>query len=185
MKSIRSAIKVEDIMTKDVVTLPETASAREVAIAMSGKKIGSIIVTSNGNPIGIITERDLIERVLAKGLDPDKVLAKDIMSSPLFVIDPKVGIMEAAKKMALLNIRRLVVVEKGKMVGIVTSSDVLSAAPEMIEILIESTRERLMMRKEELETMAGYCDNCEEWSDSLKEVNGQFLCENCRAEFGE
>lgn len=185
MKSIKSVIKVEDVMTKDVVTLSETSSARDVAIAISGKKIGSVIITSNGNPVGIITERDLIERVLAKGLDPDKVLAKNIMSSPLFVVDPKVGIMEAAKKMASLNIRRLVVVEKGKMVGIVTASDILSAAPEMIEILIESTREKLMMKREELEVMAGYCDNCEEWSDSLKEVNGQFLCENCRAEFGE
>ncbi|MDH5806275.1 MAG: CBS domain-containing protein [Candidatus Methanomethylicaceae archaeon] len=185
MKSIKSAIKVGDIMTRDVITLSETSSARDVAIAMSNKKIGSVIVVSNGNPVGIITEKDLIERVLAKGLDPDKVLAKDIMSSPLFVIDPRVGIMEAAKKMASLNIRRLVVVEKGKMVGIITASDILSAAPEMIEILIESTRERLMMKREELETMTGYCDNCEEWSDSLKEVNGQFLCENCRSEFGE
>ncbi|MCS7097886.1 MAG: CBS domain-containing protein [Candidatus Methanomethyliaceae archaeon] len=185
MKRVRTAIRVEDVMTRDLVTLPESSSARDVAIAMSGKRIGSVIIVHEGNPVGIITERDLIERVLAKGLDPDKVISKDIMSSPLFVIDPKVGIMEAARKMASLNIRRLIVVDRGKMVGIITSSDILSAAPEMIEILMESAREILTPERKELEVMAGYCDNCEEWSDSLKEVNGQFLCEDCRAEYDQ
>lgn len=185
MKRIKNAIKVEDVMSKDLVTLPESSSAKDVAIAMSGKRIGSVIIVHGDNPVGIITERDLIERVLAKGLDPEKVIAKDIMSSPLFVIGPKVGIMEAAKKMASLNIRRLVVVDKGKMVGIITSSDILSAAPEMIEILMESAREMLAAERKELEVMAGYCDNCEEWSDSLKEVDGKFLCEDCQAEYSK
>ncbi|MCQ5336583.1 MAG: CBS domain-containing protein [Candidatus Methanomethylicia archaeon] len=182
MAKIRT-LHVEDVMRKDVIKLPEEANVRKVAIEMSEKGVGSIVITHNDHPVGIITERDLVSRVIAKGLDPEKTLAKEIMSSPLFVISPKAEIMEAARKMSSLNIRRLIVVKDGKMIGIITSRDILNIAPEFIEILIEASKNRLIRTSEE--EMVGYCDNCEEWSDSLKEVNGQFLCENCRLEFSQ
>jgi CBS domain-containing protein len=180
MTKIRNLL-VEDVMRRDVVTLPEDVNIRKVAMEMSEKGVGSVVITHNNNPVGIITERDLVTRVIAKGLDPEKTLAKEIMSSPLFVISPKAEIMEAARKMSSLNIRRLIVIKDGKMIGIITSRDILNVAPELIEILIEATKNRLLVSSEE--EMVGYCDNCEEWSDSLKEVNGQFLCEDCRLEF--
>ncbi|TDA39805.1 MAG: inosine-5-monophosphate dehydrogenase [Candidatus Methanomethylicota archaeon] len=184
MVRIRARVLVGDIMTKSLITLPETSTAREVAIAMSGKDVGSVIITRDSHPVGIITERDLVERVIARGLNPDITIARNIMSSPLSVIDPKAEIMEAARKMAKLRIRRLVVVDRGEMVGIITSRDILSTAPELVEVLAEAKRNSLLPSKGG-EVMAGYCDNCEEWSDSLKEVNGQFLCEECRLELGE
>jgi len=184
MVRIRARVLVGDIMTKSLITLPESSTAREVAIAMSGKDVGSVIITRDSHPVGIITERDLVERVIARGLNPDITIAKNIMSSPLSVIDPKAEIMEAARKMAKLRIRRLVVVDRGEMVGIITSRDVLSTAPELVEVLAEAKRNSLLPSKGG-EVMAGYCDNCEEWSDSLKEVNGQFLCEECRLELCE
>lgn len=184
MVRIRARVPVGDIMTKSLITLPETSTAREVAITMGSKDVGSVIITRDGHPVGIITERDLVERVIARGLNPDLTIAKHIMSSPLSVIDPKADIMEAARKMARLRIRRLVVVDRGEMVGIVTSREILSTAPELIEVITEATRNKLLPSiKNEL--MAGYCDNCEEWSDSLKDTNGQFLCEECRMEMSE
>lgn len=181
MVGIRARVLVADVMTKDLVTLPETSTAREVATSMSGKSVGSVVITKDGHPSGIITEKDLVDRVLARGRDPDRTLAREIMSSPVSVIDPRAEVMEAARKMAKLGVRRLVVVDKGKMVGIVTSRDILSTAPELMEVLADAARNRLV-RPKKGESLAGFCDNCEEWSDSLEEVNGRFLCEVCRME---
>lgn len=180
MVRIRARVLVADVMSKNLITLPETSTAKQVATAMSGNDVGSVIITREGRPVGIITERDLVERILARGLNPETTLAKSIMSSPLSVIDPNAEIMEAARKMAKLRVRRLVVVSRGDMVGILTSRDIMSTAPELVEVLAEAGRNRLLpSRKGEL--LAGYCDNCEEWSDTIKESNGQFLCEECRA----
>ncbi|MDI9608817.1 MAG: CBS domain-containing protein [Candidatus Verstraetearchaeota archaeon] len=179
MVGIRARVLVADVMTRDLVTLSETSTAKEVAIAMSGKSVGSVVITKEGHPSGIITEKDIVERVIARGRDPERTLARDIMSSPVSVIDPRADAMEAARKMAKLGIRRLVVVDKGKMVGIVTSRDILSTAPELMEVLADAAKNRIMPSKRG-ESLAGFCDNCEEWSESLEEVNGHFLCEVCR-----
>ena len=181
MVDILARVIVADVMTKKLITLPETTNAKQIAIAMSGNVIGSVIVTRGDHPAGIVTEMDLVERVIARGLSPESTLARDIMSSPISVIDPRAEVMEAARKMAKLRIRRLVVVDKGQMVGIITSRDVLTTAPEMVEVLTEATHNRLIPSKKG-ELLAGYCDNCEEWSDTLTETNGQFLCEECRLE---
>ncbi len=183
MVRIRARVLVADVMSKKPITLPESATAKQVASSMSGNDVGSVIITKEGRPVGIITERDLVERLLARGLNPDTTLSKNIMSSPLSVIDPKAEVMEAARKMAKLKMRRLVVMSRGEMVGILTSRDILSTAPELVEVLTEAGRNRLLSSRKG-EVLAGYCDNCEEWSDTIKETNGQFLCEECRAGVG-
>lgn len=183
MVGIRARVLVADVMTKDLVTLSETSTAREVSVAMSGKSVGSVVITKDGHLSGIITEKDLVDRVLVRGRDPDRTLAREIMSSPVSVIDPKADVMEAARKMAKLGIRRLVVVDRGNMVGIVTSRDIVSTAPELMEVLADAARNRIVPSREG-ESLAGFCDSCEEWSDDLKEVNGHFLCEVCRMETG-
>jgi signal-transduction protein with cAMP-binding, CBS, and nucleotidyltransferase domain len=183
MVGIRARVLVSDVMAKNLITLSDTSNAKEVAIAMSGNDIGSVIIVRDSHPVGIITERDLVERVMAKGYKPESTVANSIMSSPLSVIDPSAEVMEAARKMAKLRVRRLVVVQRGEMVGILTSRDILSTAPELIEVLSEASRNRLLPSQKG-EDLAGYCDNCEDWSDTIKEVNGQFLCEECRSELG-
>jgi CBS domain-containing protein len=183
MVRIRARVLVADVMSKNLITLPETATAKQVANAMSGNSVGSVIITKEERPVGIITERDLVERLLARGFNPETTLSKSIMSTPLSVIDPNAEVMEAARKMAKLNVRRLVVVSRGDMVGILTSRDILSTAPELMEVLAEASRNHLLPSRKG-EVLAGYCDNCEEWSDTIKEANGQFLCEDCRAGVG-
>ncbi|HRR54557.1 MAG TPA: hypothetical protein P5290_04370, partial [Candidatus Methanomethylicus sp.] len=69
--------------------------------------------------------------------------------------------------------------DKGNMVGIVTSRDILTTAPELVEILAEASKNRLVSSKRD-DVLAGFCDSCEEWSDTLSETNGQFLCDECR-----
>jgi signal-transduction protein with cAMP-binding, CBS, and nucleotidyltransferase domain len=181
MAGIRARVLVADVMTKKLITLAETANIKQVAVAMSDNVIGSVIITRENLPAGIITEMDLVKRVIARGLNPERTLAREIMSSPVSVVDPQSEIMEVARKMAKLRIRRLVVVDKGSMVGIITARDILSTAPELVEVLTEATRNRLITSKKG-ELLAGYCDSCEEWSDTLSEVDGQFLCEECHLE---
>jgi CBS domain-containing protein len=185
---LRTRMVVKDVMSSPVVTLDEDATSNKVANLMDDNQLGCVIVTSKaGKPVGVITERDLVIRVLAKNLVPDAVKAKEIMTSPLVTIEPEATISEAARRMSRLNIRRLGVVYKSNLVGLVSSKDILGVMPELIEIIQERTRIEGEAQEEESseaeETpLSGYCDRCGVFSESLKDVNGQSLCEDCRIE---
>ena len=182
---IRERMLVRDVMSSPVITVNEDETVEKVAQLMDKYRLGCIIVTSkDGKPIGIITERDLVVRVLAKNLVASELKAKDVMSSPLMTISPDATISEAARMMSRLNIRRLGVVYRGELLGIVSSKDVLAVTPELIEIIQEKARIESQGSSEEIEPvpLTGYCDRCGAWSDDLREVEGQFLCEDCRLE---
>jgi malate dehydrogenase (oxaloacetate-decarboxylating) len=116
--------KVKDIMEKNVTTVDSDKNARECAKLMLKKDVGSLIVTQQGVIIGIITERDLVRKVLADNVDPTKILASDIMSSPLITIDPDEPMSKAARLMSVYGVRRIVVLSReGALVGIVTATD--------------------------------------------------------------
>jgi len=184
---IRPRMLVKDVMTSPVIAIDKEDTAQEAAQLMDKNDVGCIIVTSNDEkPVGIITERDMITRVLAKNTLPSKVKASKVMTSPLLTIDPDETLTEAARKMSRLNVRRLGVIYKGNLVGLVSSKDILAVTPELLEII----QERAKIDKEpvpeeeapEPRPLAGYCDHCGRWSDSLKEVEGQLLCEECQTE---
>jgi CBS domain-containing protein len=185
---LRTRMVVKDVMSSPVVTLDEGATSNKVANLMDENKLGCLIVTNKtGKPVGIITERDLVIRVLAKNLKPDAVKAKEIMTSPLVTIEPEATISEAARRMSRLNIRRLGVIYKGNLVGVVSSKDILGVMPELIEIIQERTRIEGAAEAEETTeaeemSLSGYCDRCGAFSENLKVVNGQNLCEDCRIE---
>jgi len=184
---IRPRMLVKDVMTSPVITIDKDGSAQEAAQLMDKNDVGCIIVTDNDEkPVGIITERDMITRVLAKNTLPSKVKANKVMTSPLLTIDPDENLTEAARKMSKLNVRRLGVIYKGNLVGLISSKDILAVTPELVEII----QERAKIDKEptseeeapEPRPFAGYCDHCGRWSDALKEVEGQPLCEECQTE---
>ena len=184
---LRSKMVVKDVMSSPVITINEDATANRAAKLMDKHGLGCIVVTSReAKPLGIITETDLVSRVLAKNVKPDSLKAKEVMTSPLITIEPGEKISEAARRMSRLNIRRLCVLYKEQLVGILSSKDVLAVMPELIEIIQERARmegENMVEETEKESTpLAGYCDGCGIWSDSLKETNGDFLCEDCRAE---
>ena len=184
---LRTRMVVKDIMSSPVVTLDEDDPSNKVANLMDENDLGCVIVTNKaGKPVGIITERDLVIRVLAKNLVPDTMKAKEIMTSPLVTIQPEATISEAARRMSRLDIRRLGVVFKGNLVGLISSRDILGVMPELIEIIQERTRIEDAAQAGETETeekpLSGYCDRCGVFSENLKDVNGQNLCEDCRIE---
>ena len=182
-----SRLLVKDVMSSPVITIEEEATANKVAELMEKHGFGCIIVTSkSAKPLGIITERDLVGRVLAKNVRPDAVKAKEVMTSPLITIEPDETISEAARRMSRLNIRRLGVIYKGQLIGLLSSKDILAVMPELLETIQEHAliegENRAQEASEESTVPAGYCDRCGAWSDSLKEVNGEFLCEDCSSE---
>jgi signal-transduction protein with cAMP-binding, CBS, and nucleotidyltransferase domain len=186
---LRSKMLVKDVMSSPVITIEESAPANLVANLMDKEDLGCIIVTNReGKPLGIITERDLVVRVLAKNAKPDSLKSSEVMSSPLMTIEPDATISDAARRMSRLDIRRLGVIYKGQITGLLSSKDILAVVPELIEIIQERARienESRTTEEEESTPLAGHCDHCGVWSDDLKQNNGEFLCEDCRVELEE
>ena len=186
---LRSKLLVKDVMSSPAGTVLETATVNKVASLMDKNDYGCIIVTTkDGKPIGIITERDLVVRVLAKNKKPDTIQAKKVMTAPVMTVEPDLTLSEAARRMSRLDIRRLAVMYKEKLVGIVSNKDILGVMPELLETMQEKALiegENLAEKAEdEPAPLAGYCDHCGVWSDDLKEIDGQFYCEDCRVELG-
>ena len=181
---IRAKMLVKDVMSSPVITTNEREPVTKVAKLMGKHDLGCIIVTGkDGKPLGIITERDLITRVLAKNRPRYKLASKDVMTAPLVTIDPDETLSEAARRMSRLNVRRLGVIYKGELVGVVSSKDILAITPELIEITQEKAKiEGEIVAEKEYPQMAGYCDSCGQWSDALEEVEGSFICEDCKLE---
>jgi CBS domain-containing protein len=175
---------VKDVMSSPVLTTDREAPSNKIAKLMDENKFGCVIVTDeDGKPLGIITERDLVIRVLAKNAKPETIKAKDVMTTPLVTIDPDSTISDAARRMSRLDIRRLGVVYKGDLIGVISNKDVLGVMPELLETIMEKNKIESpeAMVTEEV-PQSGYCDRCGVYSESLKESNGQNICEDCRIE---
>ena len=114
--------KVKDVMTKTVVTVESNKTVTEAAALMAENDVSNLIVLEDNMPIGIITERDFVRRVLAKEKSP-KTKISEVMSTPLRVIDPDATLKEAARRMVRKRIRRLPVIKDNKLVGIITAAD--------------------------------------------------------------
>jgi len=116
---------IADIMSSPVVTIDGEANAKDAALLMTDRRIGSIIITERAQPIGIVTERDMLERVVSPCRDPCDTRMREIMSTPLITIQRETGILEAMKKMMEHNISRLVVMDGDVLLGIVSERDIM------------------------------------------------------------
>jgi CBS domain-containing protein len=118
---------VADIMSSPVVTIDGEASVKNAAILMTGRRIGSIVIVERGQPIGIVTKRDMLDRVVSPCRDPCETKMKEIMSSPLITIPKETNILDAMRKMRENRISRLVVIDDDKLLGLVSERDVIRA----------------------------------------------------------
>ena len=138
---IALSLLVEDIMARDVITIEDDFSVKYGARMMSLYKISSLVVLSGDKVVGILTERDITSRVVAKGLDPEKVLVKDAMSYPVLVVNPTTSLEEAVKMMFQKRIKKLPVMndkeKASELLGILSITDVARIQPKMFESLRE------------------------------------------------
>jgi CBS domain-containing protein len=114
---------VRDIMTKQIVMIDHDKSALEAAKTMAEKGISSVFVVRDGQPVGIVSERDFIKKICAKELPIAEVKIGDIMSKILTTADPETPIEVAVQRMVNHKIRRLPIMEGGKLIGIITVTD--------------------------------------------------------------
>jgi CBS domain-containing protein len=114
--------KVKDIMTKNVVSACVNNSVFEAAELMSSKRVSCLVIMDREVPIGIVTERDIVRRVVAKKMPLDTMIS-EIMSKSLITVDPDASLKEAARLMSNNKIRRLPVVKQNRLVGIVVAAD--------------------------------------------------------------
>jgi CBS domain-containing protein len=134
MKEKEAPSTIKGIMSTPVITTDIDSSVQEAARMMTEKRIGSIVVTKEGKPMGITTERDVLQKVVAKGLDASKVRTKMIMTQPLITVDETTPILKAIRIMEKNKTRRLLVVKNDNLVGIATQRDLLRAL--MFHVLI-------------------------------------------------
>lgn len=131
---------VRDVMAKNIKTVKPDETVHAAVQKMNKFDIGSVIVVSSGRPIGIITETNIMRRIVEPRMDPDTVWAKDIMSSPLTTIDENAAVEEAAKIMVEKRINRIPVMKGDKLVGLISSTDIVKASPMQLGILDELLR---------------------------------------------
>ena len=127
------SIELHEIMVDKVITTKKDAPVKDAVKLMNKYEIGCLVVVENGKPIGIITERDLLKRVLAKS-ELRNVKVMEIMSKPLISVAPNVEIEEAVKLMYQKKIKKLPIVKKEKLLGLVTLTDILSIQPQLIRM---------------------------------------------------
>jgi len=128
-------LRLRDVMRSPVLTIDADEPVHKAAHVMSVNNIGCLVVTSGGKPVGIVTERDILKKVVAMCRNPEAVKVSEIMSKPLVTGEPDMDIVYAAKLMVGRNVKRLPVVENGKLVGIVTLTDLIRAYPQIVESL--------------------------------------------------
>ena len=124
--------EVKEIMTREVLTTTPEASMEEAAVVMGEKHVGSLIVTKYETPVGIVTERDLLTKVLASGKDMKETKVEKVMSYPLITTCLEAKIKETAQLMTKKK-GRLAVFDCGKLMGIVTASDLIKSLPDVPE----------------------------------------------------
>lgn len=176
-------VEVKDVMSSPVVTVRGDDNVAKVAKTMARRGIGSVIVVDKKRkPLGIITEKDVVRRVAAKGLHPNKIKAANIMSKPLRTIEPSLDVREAARRMKQAKVKRFAVMEAGRLVGVVTGTDIVEITPALIDVMEEKSKIRPLVERSETSALAGYCDECGTWSDNLKSHDGSFLCADCNSD---
>lgn len=170
-----------------IVSMPSNQPVAEAAKLMAENQIGSIII-KNSEIEGIITKGDIINRVVGRALDPGIVLVDDVMSKPVSFVSADETLEHTMLIMSQENIERILVVENNdlsKPLGIISTNDILKFAPGLLRI----HRERLLIEtiaknlpddnNRESIKFEGFCDDCSNYSDSLKTTNGYTLCPAC------
>ncbi len=175
---------VRDIMSSPVYSIDIEKTTKDAAEFMNKNRKGFLVITNKGKPAGVISDSDLI-KVVARDLKGSLVKLKEAMSKPIVSVSPEDDIIEAVRKMKNSNVHRLPVLNGGKVVGIISLTDIARTTPEMAELL----EYRLKMKEEPFEIKeeftSGICENCGNFSDNLKNINDEWLCEDCKQELDQ
>ena len=128
-------VLVRDVMTKNPKVVRRDTSVQEVVATMNKFDISSVIVVQEERPVGIITHKDIMSKIVQSRIPPDAVTAREVMSTPVVTISEDVSIEEAVRLMSKKNVKKLPVVTDHKLVGIITSLDLVREEPKLIKLM--------------------------------------------------
>lgn len=193
-REIEREVSVAEVMNKAVIVMDINSDIPAIAREMVSRDAGSIIITENGKAMGIITERDFVKGIVTADRKPGEVKAREILSTPLITVEPETSIVEASEILLKANIKRLPVLENGRIIGVISNTDILMVTPGLNTILkelIDMNREAILSTpsieeiSEAEDFQTGICESCNVFSYDLRFVDGRYLCGNCRQEEGE
>ncbi|MHC1598328.1 MAG: CBS domain-containing protein [Candidatus Methanofastidiosia archaeon] len=162
-------ILIEDIINTDILIMKSTDSLMDAIKKMHEKNSDYVLICEDRFPEGIITERDVMAKVLTVGLNPEKVKLGDIMTTPVISIEKNVEVMEAWKTISESKIKRLIVTDNESAIGFITAFDILAITPELFEC------EENISNPE-----GGFCEFCGNYFISLNEIEGKYVCNSCK-----
>jgi len=184
-KKMNRDVLIKEAMKTNIAKVTPNTTVLEAAQLMKKRNIGNVIVVENKQPIGILTESDILKKVVAESKIAKDVKVKEVMSTPIIVIEPYVSIEEAMKTMGKCNVRRLPVIENDELIGIITQKDISRISPILHEISREwyniTVRDETHYKKQ---VFSGKCEDCGTLSANLKNVDGRLLCEDCIDQLG-
>ena len=168
---------VKDVMNTDVKTVDIGDSIQKAAQLMAQFRIGSVVVMGASNIKGIVTSEDIVYKYVAKGQGKT---VSEIMTRDPITITPEKTLKQASELMAKNKIKKLPVVENGRLVGIITASDIVKVEPTLSEIL----REQLKILRpgappEPVGAQVFQCEVCGNYSDEVQEIDGVWICPGC------
>jgi CBS domain-containing protein len=152
---MQTGYKVMDIMTNKPVTASRDMALKDAAALLASEDVNSLLIVENNQPVGIVTDEDMVRKCVALGLDSKKLKIKDIASFDIITISPDKDVYEALILMREHNIRQLPVIETKKLVGFLTVKDILKIQPDLTDLWMENYEIREESRKmHELERLA-------------------------------
>ncbi|VVB59557.1 Inosine-5'-monophosphate dehydrogenase [uncultured archaeon] len=175
-------LAVSTVMTEDVTVANASDSVQKVAMLMRRHNIRGLPIVQDRTVVGMLTDRDIVTKVVAENKSPRDVTAGDVMSPKIITADPGDSITDVARVMYANNVGRIPVVDKkGNLLGIVTETDITKIAPGLIDVLYahNEIEEGAPPTKSRPPTIEGRCENCGQIYDELVQVDGEWLCHNC------
>jgi CBS domain-containing protein len=172
-------VELQEVMTEGVIAIEKDESVVSAANMLEEENIRGLVVVDNEDAVGVVVCRDIVYQVVAEGKDPLETEVGEIMSTDLIVAEEDELLDDVAMAMSQNNVSRVPVVRGDMLVGIVTQSDILRAWPGFAEIMSEDIEMEAEAAPRE-RTQTGVCEECENYSENLVEVDGRLLCSECR-----
>lgn len=168
---------VGDVMITHVITVNIEDNIEKAASIMKKGKIGSVVVMDGKDVRGMLSTSDIVYKYVAEGMHTAKV--SEIMTRDLITITPERTIEEAARLMAQNKIERLPVFNNKKLIGIITSGDILKIEPALFEILLEKAKISNVVKNDN-DVDIGECELCGNFTDDVEEHDGVYMCSECQ-----
>ena len=181
---MKTGYVVADAMTTKPITSGKDISVQECAQLMKKHDVGSILIMEDQDLAGIITEKDLVQRIIAPGLPLDSPI-ENFISTDLITIAPHQDILDAMKLLEKHDLKRLPVIENEKFVGLLTMKTILKIEPQLFELIADRIElrginpESPLLESFDQELSEGQCESCGSYSSRLIDDMGKKLCSNC------